>query len=304
MSKKYQLLLLVLFVLSLIYYLWLRPVPFEQLYAKVDPAKREALQTFRRQYPSQQIEVNGAAWEYLVMGRGEETILFLHGLAGSYDIWQQQMTALADRYRLVSLTYGPADNLAAFAEAIVAILDAEQIERVHVVGSSLGGYLAQYLAAAHPERIDSLVLANTFPPNDIIAADYQTIGRILPYTPEWLIMAVMRANYRHSVYPTSENSELVLAFLREISYQMSKANVLGRYRAVIEPFTPPAADLPILIIESDNDPLVKPELRRQLKETYPQAAVHTLASAGHFPYLNQAALYTQLLEDFWATIQE
>lgn len=53
-----------------------------------------------------------------------------------------------------------------------------------------------------------------------------------------------------------------------------------------------------MIIESDNDPLVEPELRAQLKKTYPGAAVHTLHQVGHFPYLNEPVNYTHFLLEF------
>jgi maspardin len=287
-----------------VFNLWRRPISLERLYAAVDPAARESLQSFRQTYPVRQIEVNGLAWQYVVPGAGEQTILFLHGLAGSYDIWWQQMVALQDRYRSVSVTYAPADSLGAMAEGLLAILAANQIERVNVVGSSLGGYLAQYLLAAHPDRIERAVLANTFPPNEIIARTYRLPTALLPYTPEWLVMAVMRASYRRRIYPSSGHSELVLAFLREISYgRMSKADISGRYQAVTEPFTPAtstAQKIPLLIIEADNDPLIPPQLRRQLRQTYPEAAVHTLSGAGHFPYLNRPEIYTKILDEFFS----
>jgi maspardin len=287
-----------------VFNLWRRPVSLERLYAAVDPAARESLQTFRQTYPARQMEVNGLAWQYVVLGAGEQTILFLHGLAGSYDIWWQQMVALQERYRSVSVTYAPADSLGAMAEGLLAILAANQIEQVNVVGSSLGGYLAQYLLAAHPDRIERAVLANTFSPNEIIARTYRLPVALLPYTPEWLVMAVMRASYRRRIYPSSGHSELVLAFLREISYgRMSKADISGRYRAVTEPFTPAssaAQKIPLLIIEADNDPLIPPQLRQQLRQTYPEAAVHTLSGAGHFPYLNRPEIYTKILDEFFS----
>jgi maspardin len=283
--------------------LWRRPVSFARLYAAVDPAARESLQNFRQTCPVRQIEANGLSWKYVTLGEGKQTILFLHGLAGSHDIWWQQIVALQDRYRLVSVTYAAADSLAAMAEGLLAILAENQIERVSVVGSSLGGYLAQYLLAAHPDRIERAVLANTFPPNEVIARTYRLPTALLPYASEWLVMAVMRASYRLQIYPSSGHSELVLAFLREMSYGgMRKTDIIGRYQAVTEPFAPAtsaAQKVPVLIIEADNDPLIPPQLRQQLRETYPEAAVHTLSGAGHFPYLNRPEVYTQILGGFF-----
>jgi pimeloyl-ACP methyl ester carboxylesterase len=170
------------------------------------------------------------------------------------------------------------------------------------VGTSLGGYLAQYLVAHYPERILSAVFSNTFPPNDLIAEKNKVIGVVLPFLPEWLVIDVLRGSFANSVYPASGNDELTLAFLNEIgSGRMSKAQVVGRYRCVVQPFVAPdpaALKIPVLIIEADNDPLVEKALREQLKSTYPSAEVRTLSGIGHFIYLNRAQAYTDMIATF------
>ncbi len=80
--------------------------------------------------------------------------------------------------------------------------------------------------------------------------------------------------------------------------------MVGRYYCVVEPFVAPnvqALDIPVMIIESDNDPLVEPALRDALKTTYSSARVFTFHKAGHFPYLNHAAQYSELLKEFFET---
>ncbi|MEM4204059.1 MAG: alpha/beta hydrolase [Candidatus Methanomethylicaceae archaeon] len=291
--------LLIIAGLSILY-LWPVPrVPFDNLYAKVDPAIVNSLRSFRQANPPQRLQVDGATWEYIVTGEGQETILFLHGMTGAYDIWWQQIDALKGQYRMISVTYPPVRSLEGLETGVLAILEKEGVTDFNVVGTSLGGYFAQYLIAKHPERIRRAVLSNTFPPNDLIAEKNRTLGTILPYLPEWLVWSVFRGNFQQIIYPTSGNDELTLAFLNEIGYgRMSKAQLVGRYYCVIEKFTAPTPTMPVMIIESDNDPLVELTLREQLRATYPDAVVHTFSGAGHFPYLNRAKEYTQLLVDF------
>ena len=125
--------------------------------------------------------------------------------------------------------------------------------------------------------------------------------------PEWLIMDVLKGGIVENVYPAAGHSEIVLAYMMEqLGGRMSKAQEVGRFRCVVEPFE--AADInalgvPVLIIEADNDPLVELALRVQLKETYPGAAVETLHNVGHFPYLNEAETYTAILERFFSKTQ-
>lgn len=290
--------------LLLVVYFW--PVSrkdFAELYRKAPPEKRRALLDFRRQHPLKHLKVNGKDWEYVAFGEGQQTILFLHGMTGAYDIWWQQMSPLSEHYCVISPTYPPADTLEELSRGVLAVLDAEGVKKAHMAGTSLGGYLVQYLAAHHPERIETAVLGNTFPPNDILRQKNESLIRALPFLPEWVVMNVFRKNFMENIYPTSDHSELVLAYmLEQVSGRMSKAQVAGRAKAVIEPFTPPdpnALGIPVMIIEADNDPLVEAALREQLKTTCPTAEVHTLHAAGHFPYINDPDTYTELLRSFF-----
>jgi maspardin len=304
--KKRWLIPLILIVIVAGVYLY--PAPHksvDELYVKVDAETVDSLTKFRQAHPVRTLELRGVEWTYLSLGEGPETILFLHGMTGAYDIWWQQMEALQDEYRVIAVTYPAVNTLEEMEQAVMAILDAEEVGQFYVVGSSLGGYFAQYLVTRHPNEILGAVFANTFPPNEIIAENNKTIGALLPYLPEWLVMNVLSDSIRESVYPASEYSELVLAFGLEQTYgRMSKAQVLGRFHCVVEPFEAPDMEvlgIPVMIIEADNDPLVEAALRKQLKRTYPTAEVVTLSN-GHFPYLSMPDEYTSFLETFFGAL--
>ena len=274
------------------------------LFAQVDPGLAASLRAFRDQHPPQAIAVNGVEWEYLSLGQGEQAILFLHGMTGAYDIWWQQIEALQSSYRILSVSYPPVDSLEELAQGILAILQEEGLGRVNIVGSSLGGYLAQYLVARYPQVVLRAVFANTFPPNDLIAKQYRLVGAILPYAPEWLVLAVLRSSFASTIYPAAGNDALTLAYLREITYgRVSKAQIVGRYPCVIERFDPPdleALGIPALILEAANDPLVEKRLRDQMRQTYPGARVIDMGEVGHFPYLNRPEQYTAWLREFFS----
>jgi len=78
--------------------------------------------------------------------------------------------------------------------------------------------------------------------------------------------------------------------------------MVGRFHCVIEPFVPPdvqSLGIPLMIIESDNDPLIEPALREALRKTYSTVSVYTFQQAGHFPYLNRDQEYTDVLRTFF-----
>ena len=296
-----------LILVALIAAIYLKPVssaPFDEIYAKVDAETVASLQDFREAHPVQKLDVEGVTWDYVAMGQGEETILFLHGMTGAYDIWWNQLNAFEDDYRLISVTYPAVGTFDEMSAGVLAILEKEGVDKFSVVGSSLGGYFTQYLLTKYPERIERAVFANTFPPNDIIVEKNKSIGAALPYLPEWLIMDVLKGSIIEKVYPAAGHSEIVLAYMMEyLGGRMSKAQEIGRFHCVIEDFNVANVDalgIPVLIIEADNDPLVELALREQLKETYPGVPVKTLHGVGHFSYMNEAEMYTEILENFFA----
>lgn len=99
-------------------------------------------------------------------------VLLIHGLGYARWGWEPLTPHLAERHRVISFDNrgigassvppGPytAGELAADA---LAVLDAAGADRAHVVGTSLGGMIAQELALAAPERVDRLVLIATTP---------------------------------------------------------------------------------------------------------------------------------------------
>ncbi|GAB4020404.1 hypothetical protein GCM10028808_61430 [Spirosoma migulaei] len=82
---------------------------------------------------------------------------------------------------------------------------------------------------------------------------------------------------------------------------MSKAQFLARYHCVIDKFQPidgKQTSISLLILESDNDPLVSVDLRTNLKQYYTSAQVPTFHNKGHFPCLNVKDDYNTVLREF------
>ena len=282
-------------------------VRFDRLYTDVDPRVAQSLLDFRSNNPSKLLDTDGVRWEYLSIGDGDNTILFLHGMAGAGDIWWQQIEALRDQFRIISVTYPVVDSLAGLRQGILEILAEKGVKQLNIVGTSLGGYLAQYLVAQDPNRFRRAVFGNTFPPSDRIARKTRGVETLLRTIPHSIFRAAIRKSTSNRLFPASGRSELLKAYLNEGVFRgLTKAVFTARYRCVIEKFEPlePSAQiLPVLIIEADNDPLVDPTLRDQLKRSYPEAQVLTFHNAGHFPYLNLPIQYNQSLLRFLLSSQ-
>lgn len=117
-------------------------------------------------------DVDGARFAWREAGDGPLVVL-LHGLGGSRISWEPQLAGLSDRWRVAAWDmpgYGRSAPLTtepvtfrALADAAADWIDAVGEHAAHVVGISMGGMVAQYLAAWHPDRVRSLTLLATSP---------------------------------------------------------------------------------------------------------------------------------------------
>lgn len=294
--------LLTLFLIAVVIYLIPAPkADFFKLYPYSDkPA--QGLKEFRSR-PTKQLEIDGVKWNYYSGGNGNKTILFLHGMGGAYDLWWQQVVVFEKEYKVITFTLPENINsLENAAKGILKILETENVDKFYAVGTSMGGYITQYLITAIPTRIEKAVFGNTFPPNNSIAEENASKSKIIPLLPELLISRLGKNKLNEEIVPAAKNSPLLKAFL--ISLPFSKQQFINRYSIVIEKFSifPNNYEIkriPKLIIESENDPLIQPKLRKEIKEVYADADVFTFHDEGHFPYINASDDYNRAVKYFF-----
>src|SRR5262245_8776811 len=117
------------------------------------------------------VESGGARISYSVDGPLDRpALLFINSIGTTRDLWRAQMPALVGTYRVIRYdarghgsSSAPAGNysIEQLGRDALAILDAEGTQRAHICGISLGGLTAMWLGVNAPERVSSLVLANT-----------------------------------------------------------------------------------------------------------------------------------------------
>ena len=132
------------------------------------------------------------AWERHGSG---EPVLLIHGLGYARWGWEPVLPGFAERFdvllfdnRGIGGSDAPAGpyTVEEMAADAVQVLDEAGVERAHVVGTSLGGMIAQEVALTYPARVDRLVLACTTPggprayPMPQVTVDLMTEAAALP----------------------------------------------------------------------------------------------------------------------------
>jgi pimeloyl-ACP methyl ester carboxylesterase len=99
-----------------------------------------------------------------------EALLLIHGVGGHAEAYSRNLVRLGQHYRAMAMDllwhgfsakppYSQA--VPTYTEQIIDLLDTLEIERAHVEGESLGGWVALWLALHHPERVGKLILNTT-----------------------------------------------------------------------------------------------------------------------------------------------
>ncbi|MFC9764068.1 alpha/beta fold hydrolase [Rhodococcus jostii] len=273
----------------------------------------------------QHLALHGDAVAYRLSGEGE-TLLFVHGMAGSSATWRAVLPQLAQRYRVLAPDLpGHGDSakprgdysLGAFAAWLRDLLNELDIERVTVIGQSLGGGVAMQFSYQHPELCDRLVLIGS----GGLGPDVNWTLRLLAAPgSEFILPLVAPAVVRdagnkvrgwlaavgiHSVrgdemwnaYSSLSDSDTRQAFLRTlravVDHRGQAVSALSRLYL--------NEGLPTQLIWGDSDGIIPVAHGYAAHEAIPGSRLAVLDGVGHYPHLEDPAAVVEIIDDFVST---
>jgi 3-oxoadipate enol-lactonase len=263
------------------------------------------------------LSLHCAVDDYLWPWERPTPVLMMHGFARNATFWNRWVPAIAESrriYRPDLLGCGASEAPAAgyrftqekIAAEILAVFKAMSLERVHWVGESSGGIIGLVLAAAHPERIASLVLCNT-PTRisddikGIYALDREsTAAAIRAYgTGGWCRRTLgYRLDTEHAPEPLREwcIAEMdktrpdIAAALHECFEAIDTKPLLSRVGA------------PVLLLSGDNSRIAS-EQQKILAASLPRGRLELFAGYGHGVNLLQPERCARAAVDFWREVE-
>ncbi len=249
---------------------------------------------------------------YLDAGAGDP-VLLLHGSGpgvSAWANWQKTIPGLAEEFRVLApdiVGYGatarPDDvrySLRGWTDHVLGFMDALGLDRVFLVGNSLGGRISLALAEEHPDRVARMVLMGS-PGVGMTITD--GLKALRGYEPSPENMRALLLDY------FAVDKSIITDDLVRIRYEAS-VETFDAYRAMF--FDPRhagndlgiteeqvrAIQTPTLLVHGREDRVVPPEVSWTMANLLRDADLHVFARCGHWTQIERAAEFTELVAGF------
>jgi pimeloyl-ACP methyl ester carboxylesterase len=247
------------------------------------------------------------AWER--RGSGFPLVL-VHGLGYARWGWEPVVDALAERYEVVLLDnrgIGESEALpgpytaAGMAADVLGVLDAAQIERAHLLGTSLGGMIAQEIVLTAPDRVEKLVLACSTPGGPNAAPMPEQTVRLMAEAPGLEPMVALRRFVENALAPGASNGVVD----RIIAHRLATAQPPAAWMAQAAAGAGfdawdrlPELRVPTLVLHGTVDVVVDPANAEFLAARIPNARVERFPGCGHLFFWEEPERFVASVGEF------
>ncbi|WP_037412126.1 alpha/beta fold hydrolase [Candidatus Solirubrobacter pratensis] len=270
-----------------------------------------------------ELTLHGHAVTYRTAGSGP-ALLLLHGITNSSQTWERAAAELADRFTIIApdlLGHGRSAtprgdySLGAHASGVRDLLTALGVDRVTVVGHSLGGGVAMQFAYQFPERCERLVLVSSGGLGREVhlllrAAALPGADWVLPLLTSRGVRGVGRgvaAALRHGHVAPRGDIGVLASGLASLHDGGSRQAFLHTLRSVIDTGGQRvsandrlhlAAVLPTLIVWGERDSIIPSSHGQAAHDAMPGSRLEIFPGAGHMPHHDDPGRFAQVLAEF------
>lgn len=255
----------------------------------------------------------GQQIEYYSCGSGP-AIIFLTALAFSKSVWENQISVLSERYRLIfphlpghagSKFAGINFSFEEFSDDLAELMSDLGIQTAHLAGWCMAGNISQIFALRHPERLKSLILICTTP------TDARLRGLTQRDLEEYSESPLLTYRYEfQNIYNESSFSARIGGYLSVIEQAhvsvetgallclmmgLFKFNTTQRLSEI---------STPTLIFSGAFDIAFPTEQVALLKQGIPHAEYFEFKQGGHLPFLNQSEIFNTKLTNFLGLVDK
>jgi aminoacrylate hydrolase len=254
---------------------------------------------------------DGDQLRYEVHGSGAP-LMMVSGLGGTAGFWAQHLDALTARYQVILHDHRGTGRSSAseidysvdqMAGDVIALMDALEIERAHLIGHSTGGAIGQTIALDHAARLHNLVLSATWAGKDpyfeLLFASRKRILR--EFGPEEYLRSILMIAYpaewvrdNWQLVANSDPAD-VIARVPNLHCGLSRIDAICAYDRRAELANIEARTL---VICARDDMITPAYLSDELVAAIPGATAHFLDTGGHFYTNARPADFIAAVMDF------
>jgi pimeloyl-ACP methyl ester carboxylesterase len=249
-------------------------------------------------------------------GAGHDVVL-ISGLGDTHEIWEDVTPLLTDAFRVTFFdnrgagrtTLGSHElSVEGFAEDTLAVMRAAGVDRAHIVGSSMGGAIAQEVALAESGHVMSLTLAGTWArPDEYLNRLLRHMARlqVLIEDPRELMETICLWVYSSRAHADGTVDRLIKA----MDASTSPAQPQAVFARTVEAATRhDAADRldsitsPTLVLVGGEDRVCPLRLSQELSRLIAGSHLRVLDGCGHQPFQEEPGGFADAVREFWNRI--
>ncbi|WP_346238217.1 alpha/beta fold hydrolase [Niabella insulamsoli] len=253
--------------------------------------------------------IEGKIISYKTAGDGKAVVL-LHGFGADSSIWEEQMAHLKNQYLVIApdlpgiggseLTSD--QSMEGIAEIIKAIIENEEVEKVALIGHSMGGYATLAFAEKYPEWLTGFGL---FHSTSIADNDEKKAAREkgIEFTRSHGAASFLETTAPKMFAKSSKenNQPLYNRFMDELP-EMTKEAVIDYYEAMMKRPDRTAilknAKVPVLFVYGAQDEIIDLDKTIEQASLPAVATVEILKQSGHLGMIEEPAATNRIIEDF------
>lgn len=238
---------------------------------------------------------------------GEETIVFLHGISSGLDSWSSQMDALATNASVLAWNapgYGNSGQTEQdvptaldYSQRLLALLESRNIDRINIVGHSLGALIAAGFASEYPAKVNKLILVNPAQGyGEFEQAKQDEVAQMRPKLLRELGGAEMAK--KRSGALLFDASDDKVALLKKIMAQISMEGFEKSSRLLAHDsihYYLAKIDNPVDLIYGTEDGITTPKIMFEIAARHKNISLHAIEAASHLSYLDQPDRFNQVL---------
>ena len=254
------------------------------------------------------LEKDGYSVHYFVSGnKNGEVIVFLHPAFGDHKCFDKQIDCFSENYRVITvdmLGHGLSkvgkskDKISSTPVHVAEIMSLENIEKVHIVGVSLGSLLAQDFALKYPDKILSLTVLGGYNINkeqkEVAKSQQNEMFK-------WLFKMIfsMDAFRRYTASATVINKVEQARFYESAKHFTRKSfTVMSGLDKLIANRPNVKRNYPLLVLSGEKDIELAVNLTKQWHENDPESQIYIIENAGHCANMDNAEKFNEKLMEF------